>query len=139
MSGSVYVDTGAWLALLRPRDAQHARIAKHFRAMRRRQTMMVTSEVVISETVTRLRYDSGAAAVQAFRNLLEDGVGDGSLLIRESTPDLRARAFDMLARYQDLRLSYADAVGAVIARAEQVDAIFGLDNDFRVMGFAIEP
>ncbi len=39
----------------------------------------------------------------------------------------------------DRRLSYADGIGAAIAEERRVDAVFGLDNDFRVMGFALEP
>lgn len=139
MSRLVYVDTSAWLALLRPRDAGHDRVSRHFRALRRRRARFLSSEAVISETATRLRYDAGAAAVEAFRALLEAAAEDGSLTIRESSPELRARAFDLLGRYRDLRLSYADCVGAAIAQAEQADAVFALDEDFRVLGLSVEP
>lgn len=139
MSRLLYVDTGAWLALLRPRDADHARVAKHFRALRRKGDRFLTSDAVVGETATRLRYDSGPLAVQEFRDFLDAATNDGALRIRESDPQIRAKAFDLIARYRDLPLSYADCAGAVIAAAERADAVFGLDDDFRVLGFVLEP
>jgi hypothetical protein len=44
-----------------------------------------------------------------------------------------------MAGYADLRLSYADCVGGVVARAVRAEVVFGLDDDLRVLGFALEP
>jgi predicted nucleic acid-binding protein len=100
---------------------------------------LVTSEPVVAETVTRLRYDAGLPLALSFRDVVQRAVVQGFLTVRESGDDLRRSAFGVLAQYADLRLSYADAVGAVIAREPRVDAVFGLDNDFRVMGLTLEP
>jgi predicted nucleic acid-binding protein len=93
---------------------------------------------VIAETVTWLRYDAGLSAVRSFRTLL-DRVAQGSLTVRESDEDLRRSTFATIEKFGDQRLSYADAVGAVIARERRVAAVFGLDHHFRIMGFALEP
>lgn len=139
MSRTLYTDTGAFLALLYSRDRDHARVRAHFQALRRAGDRLVTGEPVIAETVTRLRYDAGLARVIAFRAVIERSVAGGALAIRESDPHLRRAAFGVLERYADLTLSYADATGAVIAGEGRVHAVFGLDNDFRVMGFPLEP
>ena len=39
----------------------------------------------------------------------------------------------------DLALSFADCAGAVTAREARADTVFGLDSDFTVLGFALEP
>lgn len=101
--------------------------------------ILLTSEPVISETTTRLRYDAGLHTVSSFRAVLAAGRAAKSLIIRESDDELRHAAFDLMERYADLQLSYADAVGATIARQRHVAAVFGLDHDFRVMGFNLEP
>lgn len=44
-----------------------------------------------------------------------------------------------MAQYQDLLLSYADAVNAALSRRAHADLIVALDNDFRVMGFTVTP
>ncbi|MGH8897432.1 MAG: type II toxin-antitoxin system VapC family toxin [Egibacteraceae bacterium] len=139
MSRTIYIDSGAFIALLYRRDRAHERVSAHFRTLRQAGDLLVTSEPVIAETVTRLRYDAGLASALAFRKILDQGMATGSLVVRESDDRLRRAAFVIFERYADLRLAYADAVGAAIARERRVDAVFGLDNDFRVMGFVLEP
>lgn len=135
----VYADTGAFIALIWSRDRDHQRMRDHFRNLRATGVRLVTSDPVIGETATRLRYDAGLAAAQAFREVIEEATAAGSLVIRESDGDLRRRAFEWMRRYGGLRLSYADAIGAAVASQMRVDAVLGLDHDFRVMGFSLEP
>lgn len=139
MSRLLYVDSGAFIALIYERDDSHGAVSAHLRGLVTRGDRLITCDPVISETVTRLRYDAGLARVSAFRSVLERAVVGGSLTVRESSDDLRRGAFNILEQYAALRLSFADAVGAAIARERRVDAVLGLDNDFRVMGFALEP
>lgn len=139
MSRLLYADTGAFVGLLWSRDAAHERLRGHLRLLRAAGDRLVTCEAVVAETVTRLRYDAGLGRVQAFRDLLFEAGARGTLVVRNSDDDQRRAAFAVLDRFADLRISYADAVGAVIARERRVDAVFGLDNDFRVMGFTLEP
>jgi predicted nucleic acid-binding protein len=139
VSRLVYTDTGAFIALLYPRDRWHDVVSRHFRRLRSAGDRLVTSEPVISETVTRLRYDAGVGAVSSFRGVLVAGAADGSLTVRESDDDLRHAALGIVEQYDDLRLSYADAVGAVVARDRHVDGVFALDAEFRILGLTVEP
>ena len=135
----VYVDTGAWIALIWKRDRAHRTVADHFRALQREHPLLVTSEPVIAETATRLRYDAGLAATLAFHRYLEDALVAGGLRIRDTDPGLRRQAFAIMERHGDLMLSYADCIGAAVAKEAGAAAILGLDNDFRVLGFTLEP
>jgi uncharacterized protein len=136
-SRTIYVDSGAFIALLRRKDRDHSRVAAHLVALRRAGDRLVTSDAVVSETATRLRYDVGLDGALAFRRLL-DTAGSG-LAVRDTDARVRSAAFDLMAKYADLRLSYADCVGAVVARSARASAVFGLDEDFRVLGFELEP
>jgi predicted nucleic acid-binding protein len=135
----LYVDTGAFIALVYSRDQAHPAMSTHFRQLRAQGARLITSDPVISETVTRLRYDAGLAVAQAFAALAGRAITQGTLVVRESDPGLREAAFGVLERFADLPLSYADAVGAAVAAERGGIAVFGLDNDFRVMGFVLEP
>ncbi|MBW3603501.1 MAG: PIN domain-containing protein [Actinobacteria bacterium] len=135
----VYVDTGAFIALISRRDQDHERVVRHFRSLRANRDVLFASDPAIGETVTRLRYDAGLAAVARFRDVLERSVARGSLQVHESNPELRADALRQMERFDGLALSYADAVGAVVARRVRADVVFALDHDFRVMGFSVEP
>lgn len=101
--------------------------------------MLLTSNLVIAETATRLRYDAGLPAALGFRALVDAAVEAGRLLVRHSDADLEGKAWDGMERYADLTLSFTDCVGAVTAREGSAAAVFGLDADFRVLGFALEP
>ncbi len=135
----LYVDTGALLALLRARDDHHRRVRAHFDELRREGARLVTGDIVIAETATRLRYDTGLHAVLRLQDRVQATVAAGALRIRDGDDAVRRGAFAVMEQYADLTLSYGDAVGAVVAREMRADAVFGLDNVFRVMGFTVEP
>jgi predicted nucleic acid-binding protein len=135
----VYVDTGAFLALALRRDQHHERVAGHLRRLREERADLVTCEPVLAETATRLRYDDGLTAALRFRDFLDAATGAGLLRVRESDAGLRSEAFAVMARFDGLPLSFADAVGSAVAREVRAACVFGLDADFAVMGFALEP
>lgn len=135
----VYIDSGAFIALVSRRDQDHAPVTEHFRRLLAEGDQLVTSDPVIGETVTRLRYDAGLAAVDRFRDVVERSTTRRRLVIRESDAALRQAALAQMARYDGLALSYADAIGAVVATETRAAAVFGLDDHFRVMGFTVEP
>lgn len=136
---AVYVDTGAWIALAYRRDRAHPRMTRHFKKLRSGGDLLVTSDPAVGETITRLRYDAGLSYALSFRRILEEAVALQALRIRETDADLRRSALGLMERYGDLRLSYADCIGAAVAQEIDAGAVFGLDHDFRVMGFAVEP
>jgi len=135
----VYVDTGAWIALLWKRDKAHRKVASHVRALRTEGAVLVTSEAAVGETATRLRYDAGLSTTLAFHRYLEEAVTAGGLRIRDTDASLRKKAFAIMERHGDLLLSYADCVGAAAARDIGARTVLGLDNDFRILGFVLEP
>ena len=136
---TVYVDTGAFIALIWSRDRQHEVVLAQYGRLREERARLVTSDPVIAETATRLRYDAGLEAAKTFGAVIRAAAAAGTLDVRESNDDLRARAFDVMSRYDGLALSYADCVGAAVAQEFRADAVLGLDNDFPIMGFALEP
>ena len=139
MTRLVYVDTGAWIGLLWARDRSHRGLARHFRSLREAGDLLVTSEAAIGETATRLRYDAGLEAALAFHHYLQQAAAAGGLRIVETDGKLRVGAFEVMARHADLVLSYADCLGVAVARRVGAKVVLGLDNDFRVLGFTLEP
>ena len=107
--------------------------------MRAAGDVLLTSDLVVSETATRLRFDAGLEAALAFRGLLEEAIEAGRLIVRHADAELDARAWDLMERNPGLTLSFTDCVGAVTATEGRAAAVFGLDNDFRVLGFSLEP
>lgn len=127
-------DTGALLALFNPRDRLHQQ-AKRF-VERAQGARFVLTELIVSETVTRLRSrldadraaDVGTALLHSRRyevifvdaRLLEAGLGE-------------------LRRFADKRLSLADAVSFAVIRELSLDGAFAFDRDFQDCGFRMHP
>lgn len=135
----VHVDTGAFIALIWQRDRAHRPVRDAFAELRRDNVPLQTCDPVIGETATRLRYDVGLDATLRFHDLVEQAARAGQLAIVESSPELRTAAFELMGRFDGLSLSYADAVGAATAQAHGCERVFGLDSDFRVLGFQLVP
>ena len=135
----VYADTGAFIALLWRRDRAHERVRDHYRELRTAGDVLLTSNLVVAETATRLRFDAGLDVAVAFRELLDAAVAAGRLIVRHTDPEVDATAWALMERHPDARLSFTDCVGAVTAAEGRAAAVFGLDHDFRVLGFTLEP
>ena len=137
---TVHVDTGAFIALLWSREGPPGPSGgARYGQLKEERARLVTSDPVIAETATRLRYDAGLDAARTFGAVIRDAAAAGTLVVRESDDDLRLRAFAIMTRYDGLALSYADCVGAAVATETRADAVLGLNHDFRVMGFTLEP
>lgn len=136
---TLYVDTGAFLAYVLKRDRWHKPAVEYFRRARDDGDRLITSDAALSETFTRLRYDAGTGAVRRFRSAIESEVLAGRLTIRFGNAALHAAALDIMDAYSDIVLSYPDCVGVAVAREVRTDVVFGFDNDFRILGFELEP
>ena len=112
---------------------------EHYLRLRDAGDSLLTSNLVLAETATRLRYDAGLPSARAFRGVVDEATASGRLIVRYTDPDLDARAWDVMEQFADRTLSFTDCVGAVTAREGRAAAVFGLDADFTVLGFALEP
>ena len=54
----IFVDTGAWIAISNPKDQHHREVISIYNDLRDREIQLLTTDYVIDETVTRLRYDT---------------------------------------------------------------------------------
>ncbi len=135
----VYVDTGALIALIWQRDRAHQRIREHYRQLRSSGDTLITSNLVLAETATRLGYDAGLRAALAFHTLVDQAVAANLLGVRYTDAELDGRAWEVMERFSERTLSFVDCVGAVTARDARAVSVFGLDADFSVLGFALEP
>lgn len=55
----IFIDTGAWIALTDRSDQYYLEAQQIYTRLNREGQRLVTSDSVIDETVTRLRYDTG--------------------------------------------------------------------------------
>ena len=67
----VFVDTGGWIATAEPTDTYHDVARPHYAWLLSRRVPLFTSNYIIDETVTRLRYDVGHSMACRFYDIYE--------------------------------------------------------------------
>ena len=126
-------DTGALLALFNRKDDYHERAAAFVASGRAR---FVLTELILSETVTRLRARSDAATAANVGVTLLNSRRYEVLVV--DTPLLES-GISNLRKFSDKRLSLVDAVSFAVIRSLALDGAFTFDRDFRDCGFETFP
>lgn len=126
----VFVDTSAMFALLIAGDRAHRQARDAFARLSAHESALVTTSYVLVETCVLLGQRVGLDAIAEFRKrfapLLEVVWVDAAL---------HERGLDALIADGRADLSIVDAVSFIVARQQQVDAVFAFDRHFEDAGF----
>ena len=136
MSGRhVFVDTWAWVALTLRDDANHARAVALSSQLRGTGALLVTSNFVIDESATRIRYDGSQGSACAGGSTEPHAYG--VLEIVTVGPSIEEPALDLMRRYSDQRFSFTECTSFVIMRSFGMEEAFTGDRHFTAAGMAI--
>ncbi|MFH1147226.1 MAG: PIN domain-containing protein [Pseudomonadota bacterium] len=135
----VFIDTGGWIAMAVVRDRYHRQAAEYYRKISKGKTPLVTSNYVLVEAYTRIRYDDGHAKAVRFHSLIQDAVKIGRLRVEWVNPAIHADACSIFKNYSDQVFSLVDCTSFVIANHAGTKEIFGFDQNFSTMGFVLRP
>ncbi len=131
----IFVDTGAFLALTDASDGLHSR-AKIFYDSLTAGDRLFTSNYVVDETITRLRYTLGLSAAVSFAEAALKGRLFSVIYVDS---DLEKTALALLKKYKDKKLSFTDCTSMAMASERNFDAVFAFDQDFKRTGFRMVP
>jgi len=119
----ILVDTGPFVALFDPRDAEHERCKDTLASLRE---PLVTTTPVLTETFHLLTPNSIGA------DRLRDFILDGGVTVWNMDQAAIVRAFELMEQYRDHPMDLADASLIVAAESLRTTMIFTLDQaDFR--------
>ena len=135
----IFVDTGAWIGVAVARDDTHQAAAAYARELAERKTLLVTTNYVLAEAYTRIRYDDGHAKAIVFDTLIREMVRRRQLSIRWITPPIHEDALELFRRYDDQDFSIVDCTSFVAARRLKLREVFGFDRHFVSMAFVLRP
>lgn len=126
---SLLLDTGVFVALLDKSEKNHKRCVDFFRDFRGE---VFTTEPVLTETLYLL-----GPSIRAEKTCVDFILNGGATLIPQSAASL-ARAIDLMERYKNVPMDFADATLVALAEEAGVDEIFTLDlrgfNTYRIHG-----
>ncbi len=133
----IFVDTGAWIALLDERDRFH-----HSARLFQRELScgthgrLITTDFVLAEAVTYLRLRGSADLVREFRRVVGESE---SVQVVWTSPDRFWEGWQWLESRKDKRWSFTDCLSFVTMGALKIQSAFGFDTDFVQAGFDLLP
>jgi predicted nucleic acid-binding protein len=133
----IFVDSSAWIALLNEADGHHT-IARRFSSelANGRYGRLVTTDYVLDEAATYLRFRAPSSTLKQFRSILE---GSASLETIWTTPIRFWAAWDVLSNRDDMRWSLTDCLSFVTMETLGIRTAFSFDADFAQAGFRLLP
>lgn len=96
---------------------------------------LLTTNLVVGETWTFLRYRDGHRAAVAFIDELESFRSVGKLAVHAVTADEESRAWRWLRRHDERAYSFVDAASFEVMRVRRLREALAFDNDFTAAGF----
>ena len=123
-----FVDTSAWVALADSAEASHGRVAD---VLRERQGRLLTSDHVLQETWTVMRYRHDAEAAETLVNAIRGGI---ALVEVSLLADLEVAAAIGVA-FGDQDFSLSDRTSWAVMERLGIGEAVSLDRDFRIYRF----
>ena len=135
----LFIDTGAFIALTNEKD-QYNKVASSFYRELKGDILRVTSNLVVSECYTFLRYKIGYPAAMRYLTTIKRAETSGYLQIIFSNDRIEEQARSILEKYAEHDISYVDAVSFVIINTDaRIDRVFTFDRHFHLTGKEITP
>ena len=98
--------------------------------------MLITTDFVVDETLTLIRFRLGLAAANAWWQQID---GSARLRWERVENDRFERARHLFVQYRDKYLSFTDCVSLAIMRALRLTTVITTDGHFRQLGFDVLP
>jgi hypothetical protein len=132
----VFIDTGGWMACADRADPAHAACAAARDATLEAGRLLMTTDFVVDETLTLIRFRLGLAAANVWWQQI-----DGSTRLRweRVTSDRFERARTLFLQYRDKDLSFTDCTSIAVMRELKVKTVLTTDRHFHQVGLDVVP
>ncbi len=129
----LFVDTGAWYALVDRKDPDHSNAAAFFQTNR---IPLITTNFIFCETITLLRRCLGWRIARDFGKKLKSS---GFVSLAAVNNDDEETAWEFFLKYKDKDFSYTDCASFAFMKRLKIDTAFSFDAHFKTMKFHVVP
>lgn len=135
----IFVDTWAWIALADRRDQYHQRAKAEHQRLFRAGYRYVTSDFILSETITYLYSALPTNYAQAFLQAVFSSVAVGVHQLIHISPEQFERTWQMRQRYADKpNISFVDFSSMIAMQDLGISEIFTGDAHFLHVGLGFQ-
>ena len=139
MRNKVFVDSGGWIACVDDKDKHYNSAISYFHELRNKSIPLYTSNYVINETITWVKYNLGHNKAIHAMKLWKKAEKSNLLKIYWIDKNIADDAWEIFKKYEDHKLSFADCTSFAICRKQHIEKVFGFDSDFNTLGFLLSP
>jgi uncharacterized protein len=132
----LFVDTAGWVACADAVDLAHRRATAARDQWLQEGGALVTTDYVVDETLTMLRFRLGLAETEAWWRQVE---GSSRLRWEHISLERADKARDLFFRYADKEFSFTDCTSFVVMRELKVRDVLTTDHHFTQAGFLTQP
>ena len=129
----VFVDTGAWYALVDRSDPDHKSVTDQLSEF---QGRLLTSNFIIDETLTLMRYRLNWHVAHTFGQTIREGV---ICQVTRINPVDENSAWEIFSRYRDKSFSFTDCTSFSLMSRMKLETAIAIDKDFKTYGLHCLP
>lgn len=133
---ATFVDTSGWVACADEADPAHAAAVTARDRWLEEGGLLVTTDYIVDETLTLLRFRLGIKAAEAWWSQIE---ASSRLRWEFVGPERADVARGIFFRYRDKDFSFTDCTSFAVMRELKLRLALATDRHFRQMGFSVKP
>lgn len=133
----IFVDSGAWIAFFDQTDKYHNDAVVLYSDLAQQKMRLLTTDYVVDETITRLRYDVSHSVAMQFLDLIESVEKTGVLTVTEIDKILFEEAKRLFRQYDSAKLSFTDCTSFAVCQKHKISETYAFDEHFAMMGITV--
>ena len=132
MRTKIFVDSSFWIALVDKSDSSYQKAKKLLKKKEISQAILVTSDHILDECLTRIKRKVGAKFSFLFYKLILDGENQKILKILQTTKRIFKEAYRIFENNPlPKSFSFTDATTIALMKAHKIEALVTFDQDFK--------
>jgi uncharacterized protein len=135
----VFVDTGGWIAVAVTSDSLHELALNYYLNLIAKRVRLFTSNYILDEAITRIRYDFGHAQACRFCELYEEAEQQQLITTLWVDAPVAKEALETFRKYSDQRFSFTDCTSFPLMQRHALKEAFTFDSHFETLGFLRQP
>ncbi len=129
----LFVDTGAWYALVDKNDPDHIKAKGYFKT---NKLYLISTNFIFDEIITLLRSRLGWRVAKDFGKRLKDSNFVSLTSVRNEDEE---RGWEIFLQYKDKSFSYTDCTSFAVMERLRLSTVFSFDKHFHMMKFQVVP
>lgn len=132
----LFVDTSGWMAAADSSESLHKKVCKSRDEWLERGGLLITTDYVIDETLTLIRFRMGLKASETWLAQIEKSARVRIEWINELRFEKAKRLF---SKFKDKKLSFTDCTSFAVMQELKIKKALTLDRHFKQNGFEMVP